>query len=464
MLFDSLPSKLNIVRADSIDYFAPKIRQGEKYDIFISNPPYIRSEEQTPEVRLKLASFLRDLDTGKADTYYAFIKIAVESLKEGGFGLFVLPHSFLINKGAAKIRKLISENAWIRFWADLSEINVFDASIYITLIIFQKKKSSVSVEPKATVLKCRNQVGKALQQVLNNNLVNSKFYNIYQVDQSIFENSEWYALPPLDYQLKDKISQNPPVEAFLDVKQGLITGADDIFIRSKDQIPKEEMGIYRMYLPDREMQAYTVPKKSDLYVFYPYVDGQKISSSDLEQKYKKTWEYLLKHQSKLSRRKSVGANWWSPSRPRKPEDILQPKIVTPHLTVTPRFSLDIEGKYCVSHTAYLKTKDPNVDQSILFYFLGVLNSTVCYWYISKHSHKYGQNYSMMEVKTLKKTPIPDPSRIDKTDFLNLTRLVKKRYSLTSNYDYELEMQIELLVCKIFKLNDEEIKHLFGGII
>lgn len=147
--------------------------------------------------------------------------------------------------------------------------------------------------------------------------------------------------------------------------------------------------------------------------------------------------------------------------PSHPDNILIPKIVNPELTITPKFSFDNEGKYIVSHSSYLSLKSNDYDLELLYYFLGVLNSTPCYWYISTHSNKYGSGYNKIQPKTLKNTPIPDPFKIDKKDLLKLIKLVKERGNQNEENILQVEREIDLLVCSLYGLTNEESKILLG---
>ncbi|MFM7578089.1 MAG: hypothetical protein ACKO5Q_14265, partial [Microcystaceae cyanobacterium] len=73
-----------------------------------------------------------------------------------------------------------------------------------------------------------------------------------------------------------------------------------------------------------------------------------------------------------------------------------------------------------------------VENELLRYFVAILNSSVCYRYVSEHSHKYGSGYSMLEPKTLLKTPVPDPTKISSSEMSQLLRLVDKRFLSSGN--------------------------------
>ncbi len=138
----------------------------------------------------------------------------------------------------------------------------------------------------------------------------------------------------------------------------------------------------------------------------------------------------------------------------------RPKIVTPNLTISPRFSIDLEGKYGVSRSPffYLKEKigKENVgnEKDVLKFFVAVLNSSSCYWYISNHSHKFGKGYAKLEPKTLKHTPVPPPD----TSFIKVRQiidLVDKRLIADGKRAIDLEIELDRLVADLYDLSREE---------
>jgi len=478
LLYDTLP-KLGIVKEDSIDYFSNNKNLINSFDVVISNPPFVKNDNLQKESKDKLNNFLDIYAKGKPDLYLAFIKIAIDILRPGGLGLFVLPHSFLLNQSAEKIRKYLSENTNIKLIADLSAVPVFgDVGIYVILLIFQKKADWLSVE-NPVVLKCTNHLGKvvgdALENVLKLNNKTDDNYSIYAFEQKDFKRNEWYILPPKEYSIEKKLEQFPKIENYLEVRQGFITGADPIFIREKQDVPKGEEDIYIPYIHDKEMLDFTIPKQITQFVFYPYLNNEKITQEQIQSRFPKTWQYFLQHRKELENRYLGSLKWWMIKTPIIPEYLYQPKIITPYLSLMPRFSLDIIGKYAVSRSPYFILKkqeiisteseeefeDSGDNKELLYYFLGILNSIPCYWYIANHSLKYSSGYNKLEVYTLKNTPVPPPDEINTKDKMKLINLVKNRMEAKEKDIRTLEKEINKVACKLYGLTAEETSMLTG---
>jgi len=459
VLTNSFPPQLNVFSVEAIEYFERNPELKNSQDAVIANPPFVSLETQALAMRERINEFMGGLATGRIDAYLPFLRIGIEMLKPGGFGFFVLPHSFLLSKSASKMRQHLTEHAWIRCLADLSAIRVFgDVGSYIVLLIFQKKLITHQEEPPALIIKCQDMVGRALQDALEGRQVDGKTYSIYDVDQEAFKSDQWTIVPRTESNIIWKFDQLPVIEDFLQVRQGFISGADDIFILSENQIPDEEQDIYVPYLADRQMKSYTAPRKTSQYFFYPYVDDQYILEAQLRKDFPETWKYLSAHKEALKTRAPVRSgdlDWWKPVRPRSPSNMMRPKIVSPHLVLVPRFSIDQKGKYAISRSPLLYPKHTGAETDLLRYFVAVLNSHACYWHISTHSHVYQRGYSMLEVKTLNRTPVPDPANVPASTMRHLLDLVDKRLSSVTTAMAELEMQIDEVVADLYGLSKKE---------
>ena len=329
VLTDSLPSKIAVTSGDAIEFFLKHPEIKGDFDAVIANPPFVSLDTQSDETRQRLSSFLGDNAVGRKDMYLAFLQLSLEMLKPGGFGLFVLPHSFLLSQTALRMRKRIFEDAWIRCLADLSAIRVFqDTGAYVVLLIFQKKNPNIIKAPSATIVKCQEFVGKALQDALEGQTVESNFYSVYTTHQERFREDSWMILPPTETLIKAKLQHFSVIGNFLELRAGFASGADDVFILKRGDIPKGEGELFVPYLPDRQMKSYSVPQNTNSYLLYPYLNGRKIDETTLRRKFKKTWEYLLENKERLEDRRPVRRGelvWWQPTRPRLPEHMLRPR-------------------------------------------------------------------------------------------------------------------------------------------
>ena len=457
VLVGSLPGHLNVKTVESIEYSQDHPELKGTFDNVIVNPPFVALGTQADELRERLASFMGKEAKGRIDTYLAFLRLGLELLKPGGYGLFVLPHSFLLAGSARAMRKRLVEECWIHGLADLSAIRVFEnLGSYIVLLVFQKKADFASLKPPAAIIKCQDFVGQALEDSLEGRQVETPFYTVYEVDQEEFRGDQWVVLPPSEASVRESLRALPRLGDLVEIREGLITGADDVFIVEDERVPEGEEALFVPFLPDRDMERYHVPAKTGKRVFYPFVDGRKLTEDDLSQRYQNTWSYLASCRESLERRRPVlrgQLQWWEPVRPRSPEVLFRPKIVSPHLVLVPRFSLDSEGKYAVSRTPFIYPRAAGSEDELLLFLVAVLNSPICYWYISTHSHKVSRGYTMLEPKTLKSVPVPDPGVIPGPTIEHLLSLVDQR--LNNPRALEVEKEIDKIVANLYGLSQRQ---------
>jgi hypothetical protein len=130
-------------------------------------------------------------------------------VKPGGFLMYVLPHSFLLADNTRLLRETITTEFDIRLLADLSEIPVFEnVGTYVILLILQKKVPTLNTSDiKATMIRCRDFVGQALQDALEGKRVKTDFYEVFEVEQRYFAASEWAVRPEREARVESKLRQ-----------------------------------------------------------------------------------------------------------------------------------------------------------------------------------------------------------------------------------------------------------------
>jgi len=458
VLAGELPEDLKILNEEALRYYLQHPDFRDVVDVVVANPPYIKFEAQPPDIQQRVLAVLGEHGSGRPDMYLAILKVGLEFLKPGGYGLFVLPESFLKSTSAASVRELISQQAWIECVADLTAVRIFEnVGVYTILLVFQKR-NAFGPAPLAKIVRCQDRVGQALQDVLDERVVTTPFYSIHEATQEAFEGREWSLAPPTIALMLKKYADLAPLGHECDVRQGMNTGADYAFILPRRSVPEDGQDLFAPLLTDREMESYTVPRNVSECVFYPYVGGDLIEESQLR-KHSKTWAYLNAYREKLEKRSAVKTGaipWWRPERPREPRHMFGPKIVTPHLVISPRFGLDARGKFAISRAPVLFSNIKGAaGRDHLTFLLGILNSSACFWHIAQRSHVYDRGYSRLEVATLKGIRTPAFSSVDRGVARKLVRLVENRIEATAAAALELEDSIDDLVADLYGLTSDE---------
>ncbi len=348
-----LPEDVPIIQGDSIELFACPLESYSLFDAVMVNPPFVRTELQPDRVRRAIREHTGVSVKGKPDMYLAFLVLSILALRPGGFGCFVVPQPLLTSDNLKSLRDWILDQVWVHVIADLSAIRVFRANVYVVLLIVQRKNSSVLDTPPVSVIRCQRDVGLALDDFLDGNHRQTSSYSIFSSRQESLSRSTWSVPIPEEASLLEKLEQMPRLNDAAVIRQGAITGADHVFIVDAHEVPRDEEAIYKPFLPDRMIGRYALPRETEKRVLYPYVDGAPVRASQMESDFPATWERLNLCRDDLSSRRSSPkdpAEWWRPSRPRPPHEILVPKIVVPELFLLPRFGIDTSGQWIVSHS------------------------------------------------------------------------------------------------------------------
>lgn len=340
--------------------------------------------------------------------------------------MFRFPQSFLSAKNAEGFRKEIAQRYDVRSLVDLSAVNVFDGvGAYSILLVVQRRPAGQGPGQPAVIAQTTDFVGAALQAVLDSRYLDTPYYKVFEVDQKLFISRVWTIISPESMILDRKLKAAPRLGDYLDIFQGFVTGADSVFIRSKIGVPAGEESIYIDYLPDRQIGRFSTPSKVADVVFYPYTGDRLITEEELETKFPITWAYLLENRPKLeSRKRSPSTPWWKPERPREPARMRSPKIVCPHLMLTPRFAVDAKGRFATSHGPAMVAIDRGEEGTLLLFFCAILNSIVSSWYLRTYVPTYSKGYSRLEPATLRGLPVPDFKSIEPVKlerFLELAR-------------------------------------------
>ena len=456
MATGTLPEQVRISTQDSLDTEAPFT--GE-YDAVMANPPFLRTENQRSPLREAIVHHVGFAVKGKLDAYLAFLALSIRALRPGGFGFFVVPHPLLTSDNLRKMRDWIRRETWIRVVVDLSAVRVFEAQVYVVLLVVQKKVSAAIAEPNVDMARCEGEVPQALQDVVQRRRHRTTSYVVFQQPQEALDGLTWSVRGPEEAQLIRSLETLPTVEDFSLVRQGVISGANPAFVIESADVPRGEESLYRPFLRDRMVRRFAMPSEATQYVFYPYHDGRIPSSSELETDFPATWERLLEHQGELSSRRGRDqhTDWWLPTRMRNPEEVLTPKIVAPRLFLLPRFTVDLTGTWVPSHSAFLRSRDGKGDEDLLLFMAALLNSSVSAWYIDQNARKFAHGFNELTVSLLRRVPIPDPRLVAGPDIRRVVEIARALVSGAIDLDREVEAKLDdLLLDVVYRMSDAEV--------
>lgn len=140
MIEDATTDELINIRPFSFN----DINGGNKFDLIIGNPPYVKTEDMInlqdkKEVQAYKSKYY--VAYKQFDKYFVFIQRAIDLVKDDGTVCYIVPNKFINNVSGEKIRELISENKYLKMFIDFNYQQVFkDKTIYSSIILLNKSK------------------------------------------------------------------------------------------------------------------------------------------------------------------------------------------------------------------------------------------------------------------------------------------------------------------------------------
>ena len=447
--------------------FSKVFEEKDGFDIVIGNPPYIKIQSiQNEEAKVLKKKY--NSATGKFDIYVLFTEKAFELIKERGVISFIQPHRFLTVDYGKGIRKLLEGNRGMNRFINFGVNQVFDsATTYTGIFFFTNQNEYIEYTDAETS---------------NLNLLS---YNIKRYEDI---GKQWIFKTGKEEFILNKIKNNKTnmLDIFKGVYQGIITTRDDIFLltgridgdyfkgysNALDQQVIIEKELVKPLLKGEHIRRYKKPN-SDYFVFYAHIENEKgktkpIEEEVLKEKYKHGYEYICNFKEDLikikEKYKTNSKYWYSMHRAREKYIFETEKIITPQLQNFPNFTLDklgieSKGEFCYIG-GYSLIKKSIIPDS-LEYFIGILNSSVMWFFIKNTSTAFNNNYYYFKSAYLE--PFSFPDDVDEDIKINIENLVKEVCKYYNNEIFEedkikcIEKKINTYVYKAYKFTDEEIE-------
>ena len=431
---------MQVFNAEAVDYFLKHPDLRDHFEVITANPPFIKWDRLTNEMRQSIVSFLGDGAVGKTDAFMALLAVGLDLTKPGGFLLYVVPHSFLLARNAVKNAQETSgpmlDPHSCRSFTDSRVRGGWKLRDSPRL----REARSTHTGSTGSVVRCRDSVGEALQDALDGRIGSQAGYTVYQLQQEAFDGSTWELLSPQQFASTKRLERFPRLSDIANVREGVVTGADDIFIRDAAKVPEKERDIFPPLLTDREMSRFAVPSRTRKRIFHPFIDGIKLTAEDIERDYPGTWDYLIHNADSLRKRSSVikgTVEWWALERPRTPRDMLCPKIVAPHLILVPRFGVDLKGQFIVTRSPVITLKSEALGREALLILCAILNSPIVHWQLTLSAHRYSRGYLMLEPKTLRNIRVPAFSQLSQRTITRLMHAASESMLKSAGVDENL---------------------------
>jgi type I restriction-modification system DNA methylase subunit len=393
----------------------PQVFAKGGFDVVVGNPPYLRVQGLRESFEKESEYFERKFEsaTGRFDIYVLFVERAYNLVRQTGKVCFILPHKFLVSDFGEGIRGWLARNRATESIVHFGSQMVFDdASTYTCVLTLSSDNAAVmfkQIEPS---------------QVFNP----SEFVPI---DASELSSSAWNLQGVEDRTLLAKLHSFPRTVAdvFRGVFQGVVSGDNKAFYLSDCKIIGDclegysqateslvviERTLCKPLATGKEVGRYRMDNSTQ-YIIYPYRETEKgtviIPEEKLKAEYPRCYHYFSSIRERLEARGSksmIYPTWYSLWNFRSISMLEAPKILTPDVCFGGSMYFDEKGEFYFNDTAYGLILKSNEDD--YWCWLAILNSAVCWYYLSKTSSELRGGYFRFKSKYVLPFPVPDPDK------------------------------------------------------
>lgn len=215
-----------------------------KYDIILSNPPYLSFKKLTEEQRENLAELLKNNNikaTKQTNLWSGFVVACINMLKQDGKFAFVLPAEFLYSDYGKEVQEFIFKQSSSLTIIGFKELAFCDIQQDTILVYGRKgsnKNSSVDISCfELTSISSLNDHENMLSLEKQNLQKISGITNVnWKLEQCSVEFKKLYK--------KNFMAGTRPIIDVADIKIGLTTGANDIFLLTENEVKKYKLENY----------------------------------------------------------------------------------------------------------------------------------------------------------------------------------------------------------------------------
>ena len=464
------------------------------FDAVIGNPPYLRIQGLQEHYENQIDYLIKHYQSAvkRFDLYLLFVEKGFSLLNNKGLLSYICPHKFFNADFGSGLRGFLIKNSAINSIVSFGNNLIFKtATTYTGIIILDKSKKSEFSYYHFSLLP-NIEIPEKLS-----NLKDENFSKIALSDLS----SEPWSLTQTDFQfLIDKLNSSCRIkiaDVFGEIMVGVQSGVDNIHLLKENNNSPPKNGIISLFsekagkcieieidlvkpiLLGEDVHRYQ-KIQNHYYVIYPYKLIERktviLEEYELKEKYPLGYEYLKKYQSELKeiriRQKTNSNYWYSCHRSKDMYLFEQERIITPEISFGCNMTISPAGIYHNTMVYSLIAKPNFVEHK--FYWLGILNSPVLWWFIKTTGNALRGGYFRFKTNYLKPFPIrtinfadpADKARHDRmialvTQMLELNKRLQDaklehEKTLLSRQVEAADAAIDKLVYELYGLTAEEI--------
>ncbi len=398
------------IQADSLKTNLTDVLPSDGLDLILMNPPFKGYQSQSEDERALASKVLGKHGHGRFDYAWAFLKKALESLREGGSLCVILPASFLDSSSAHSLRSYICELGSVEFVAKIEDNALFErgqTQISMVSLVKRKRKSGKRL---TQVLFCRSSTDLAIRAVETQQFDSRYEWEFFESNSSDWDGT-WTLIPERIQHIIEGLSdRHPTVGTIFNIKQCIKVGLEKAFVISDvGEFPVKERRILKPIADDKNTYPWRI-EEDGRRLIYAYRKREPISESEMRLRFPVVMDHLLKYEDKLKTKSREGLDQiWSLVRPRDPELMFAPKIVTPNFSLAGCYALDLSGTYAVTSGSILTPQIGFTIESMWYFYVAILNSSFFLRLLDRRGRKLKGGYYDFDQRFTKNIPLPSYS-------------------------------------------------------
>ena len=476
----------------------PEIMKAGGFDAVVGNPPYLRIQGLQENYGNQIDYFTTYYESAskRFDFYMLFIEKGYRLLSPKGSLGFICPHKFTTSDNASNLRTFLARSHAIRKLVSFGQNLVFHQATTYTGILLLRRESGTSLLFNEMPEMKGHELPLALAQ-------HGEDDSCSPISHDELAEGPWQLTVGLSGALLKKLALGRKTigDVFSEVLVGVQSGIDDVHVMREAGTSADGMvnlhserenatvliepGIAKPFLTGQDVSRYenSVPNHRCV---YPYRNDRGrtriLDEAVFRSDYPQTYSYLKRHQSYLTeirrRQKTNPTYWYSCHRNRDMTVFERERIISPEISKGCNFTICRAGLY---HNTQVYSFVPDAErQESLFYWLGILNAKVLWWFLTQTGTVLRGGYFRFKTNYLRPFPIPVIDPANKSDVTTHDRIVKlvekmlelhkQRVALRTPHEQTAldrqisatDAQIDRLVYDLYGLTEEEIALVEGA--